>query len=313
MKQVLITGASGFVGSNVLQYLITHTDWEFTAICSWRHRGNPLNLRQIEEHNRLEILSHDLTAPIPDIGPFDYILNLASESHVDRSIKEPAEFIENNISTTLQTLEYARRYKPDAFIQFSTDEVYGAKDHEEWDVLLPGNPYAASKAAQEMIAIAYWKTYGLPIIITNCNNIVGPGQHKEKFVPKAASLIKKGERVHIHTTPQGVGRRYWNPVENVADALLFILTYIAPHHYVASYLDRPDRFSIGGGEELNNLEMAHLIAAKLGKTLRYEFVEANKVRPGYDEFYAASSGALEREGWKPPKTLEEGLEWLNRT
>lgn len=308
MKRVLISGASGFIGSNVLQYLHdVNTDWEFRALCSWRHRGSPRNLFFSK---RLTVETVDLRGPIPDSGEYDYILNLASESHVDRSITDPVNFIENNVSTTLQMLEYARKHKPSVFIQFSTDEVYGAKHHEEWDVLLPGNPYAASKAAQEMIAIAYWKTYRVPVVITNSNNIIGPNQDIEKFVPKVASRLRKRERVPIHVTPHGPGRRYWNPVENVSDALNFILRELKPNSYVEDMVDRPDRFSLGGGMELNNLQMAQLIAKTMGKSLLYDEVQAEKIRPGYDEFYAASSGMLENLGWKPPITLEEGLSWL---
>lgn len=308
MKRVLISGASGFIGSNVLQYLHdVNTDWEFRALCSWRHRGSPRNLFFSK---RLTVETVDLRGPIPDSGEYDYILNLASESHVDRSITDPVNFIENNVSTTLQMLEYARKHKPSVFIQFSTDEVYGAKHHEEWDVLLPGNPYAASKAAQEMIAIAYWKTYRVPVVITNSNNIIGPNQDIEKFVPKVASRLRKRERVPIHVTPHGPGRRYWNPVENVSDALNFILRELKPISYVEDMVDRPDRFSLGGGMELNNLQMAQLIAKTMGKSLLYDEVQAEKIRPGYDEFYAASSGMLENLGWKPPITLEEGLSWL---
>lgn len=301
MKRVLITGASGFIGSGVLAYMLEHTDWEFTCVCSWRHMGNPLH---ITPGPRVRVVTHDLVGPLPDLGDFDYILNLASESHVDRSIKFPVEFIENNVSSTINVLEYARLHVPERFIQFSTDEVYGAQQHEEWDILLPSNPYAASKAAQEMVAIAYWSTYKLPIVITNSNNIVGPNQNKEKFVPKLIDLISRDQTVVIHTANGVPGKRYYNPVQNVANALLFILGLDDSRF---DRLDRPTRFNLPGGEEYNNLEMAQRIADILGKDLHYQIEDAEISRPGYDQFYPHTEGMLTELGWKPPYDLVSEL------
>lgn len=298
--RALITGSSGFIGSHVLRYLLQDTDWDFVCVCSWRHRGSPL---RIQPGDRVEVVTHDLTGVMPDLGPFEYILNLASESHVDRSIAEPVPFIENNVSSTLQLLEYARKYPPLCFVQFSTDEVFGTTNHAETDILNPSNPYAASKAAQEMIAMAYRRTYKIPIVITNSNNIVGEGQDAEKFVPKIARLIKDGEEVTIHTVNGRPGMRYYNPVENVASALLYILDL--PHD-----AEETPRYGLTGGKRLDNLEMAHLVARILDKPLKYRLVDAELTRPGYDQFYPETTGKLEALGWKPPLTLEEGMQWL---
>jgi dTDP-glucose 4,6-dehydratase len=306
VTRCLITGASGFIGSNVLRYALEHTDWDFTCPCSWRHKGNPLN---VPRDRRAEVETMDLTGPIPDLGYFDYILNLGSESHVDRSIAHPVSFIENNVSSVLQVLEYARKYPPKVFLHFSTDEVYGAAEHAEWDVLLPSNPYAASKAAQEMIALAYWRTYNVPLVITNSNNIVGPNQDPEKFVPKIAALIRRNETVTIHVTPEGPGRRHYNPVDNVSDALLFILEQ-EPARYPDS--SRPDRYNLAGGKELDNLEMATLVAEVMDLPLTYVTIPAEDVRPGYDLFYPKTDGRLTEMGWRPVVDLREGLAWLSR-
>lgn len=302
----LITGASGFIGSGVLEYLLVNTNWDFTCLCSWKHHGSPTN---IYPNPRVTVVTHDLTAPIPNIGGFDYILNFASESHVDRSIAEPVPFIENNVSSILQLLEYARQQPPSVFLHFSTDEVYGAvSGHHDWDVLLPSNPYAASKAAQEMIAYAYWRTYGVPVVITNSNNIVGPNQHVEKFVPKLIYLIANDRTVTIHTSNGKPGVRHYNSVRNVASALAFILEQYVPYYEDGEELLA--RYSLPGGQMVNNLEMAEMIARLMGKKLNATFLDAELVRPGYDSFYPEVDGTLTDLGWKPPFTLEDELRAL---
>lgn len=302
-KRVLITGADGFIGSNVLQYLLNNTDWEFTCICSFRHMGSPLN---IPLSNRVKIITADLRGVVPEIGDFDYILHLASESHVDRSQADPVNFVENNISITLQILEYARKHPPERFILFSTDEVYGAREHDDWDILLTTSPYSASKGSQELITMSYFNSYGVPAIITNCNNVIGPNQHPEKFVPKLVKLIKAGKMVDLHIHKGKYGRRIYNPVENVGSALKFILSQpYKPHGQF------PPRYSILGGEELDNLQIAELVAEILGKELKYRDIEATTVRPGYDKFYSQSNEEkLFDLGWRPPRTLKEGLQWI---
>jgi dTDP-glucose 4,6-dehydratase len=296
-KRVLITGASGFIGSNVLNYLLEKTDWTFVCLCSWRHRGNPLNVPRVK---RVEVITHDLRGPIPELGHFDYILNLASESHVDRSITHPVTFVENNIRLMLSVLEYARDHQPNVFLQFSTDEVFGTPDDGPPGIFAPSNPYAASKAAQEMLAMAWHATYDVPILITNSNNVIGPNQDSEKFVPKIVDLISRGELVDIHTFGGHLGRRFYNPVNNVADAILFVLNGFYGY----------DRVSIPGGVEMNNLEVATLIAKILGRDLDYELVEVSDIRPGYDTAYQEADNLLFDLGWTPPETLEEGLQWI---
>lgn len=306
-KRVLLTGVSGFVGSNVLEYLLEHTDWSFVCPCSWKHRGNPLRINP--KNNRVSIVTMDITAPIPDLGKFDYIINLASESHVDRSIKDPTGFVSNNVMLMLRVLEYARNHGVKKFLQFSTDEVYGATHHKEWDILLPSNPYAASKGAQELLCIADWKTFGTPVIITNSNNIIGKNQDREKVIPKFIDLIARDQELTIHVGKNGKpGRRYYNPVENIADALLFILSKCEPATH--NHFSRPDRYSLPGGESLDNLELAQKIAALLGKELKYKLVDAETIRPGYDDFYPEPESEIIEYGWKPVKTFDQSLKEL---
>lgn len=306
-KKLLLSGASGFIGANVLKYLLAHTDNEFTCLASWRHKGDPFRLADLNRTYaaRVDVVTHDLTGPLPEMGQFDYILNLASESHVDRSIQDPVPFIENNIKSALSMLEYAREHMPQVFVQFSTDEVYGSNspdaDIEEWGTILPSNPYAGSKAAQEAIAISYWRTYNLPVVITNTNNIIGPGQDVEKFVPKIVKAVLRGEEVTIHSCQGVIGSRCYNPVDNVADALRFILCLSVAKE------GRPDRYNLGGGVSLDNLELAQLIAKVLDYPLLYRTMEVEGIRPGYDKSYARAHGRLNKLGWSPPVSFDEGL------
>jgi len=290
-KRVLITGASGFVGSHVLNYLLEKTDWTFVCPCSFRHKGNPL---RIEKNDRVEVPTLDLTGVIPSLGDFHYILNLASESHVTRSIQDPVPFVENNISLALQVLEYARKHPPELALHFSTDEVFGDSGGSE---LNPSNPYAASKASQELIAMAYERTYSIPVVITNSNNIIGSGQDKEKFVPKIASEIRKDYTVYLHTSGGQFGSRYYNHATNVAAALLFIIENGI----------RDGRYNIPGGEKLNNLEMARAVAELLGEELHYKQVDAEVDRPGYDKTYPEPDSKLTNLGFKPPISFKDGL------
>lgn len=305
MTRVLLTGASGLVGAHVLDYLLEHTDWEFICVCSWRHRGNPLRLQKHVDNPRVDILTHDLVGVMPDMGYFDYILNLASESHVDRSISDPVPFVMNNMELMLRVLEYARKYPPKLLIQFSTDEVFGHTE-EVSDVLWPSNPYSASKASQELIVSAYRKTYNIQAVVTNSNNIIGEGQDPEKYVAKLAEQIRNGEIVTVHTQNGNLGRRRYNPVMNVGAGLLFLIEHYEP----VDQHSRTPRFGLTGGRELDNLEMAKLVAEVMGRELKYELKDVATVRPGYDERYPKVNTKLEEMGFEPPQTLEQGLEWL---
>jgi len=198
-KRVLLTGASGFVGSHVLRHLLVNTDWDIVCPVTFTHKGVQDRIRLSVEDNpeyfkRVKLIHVDLSAPLSSVtahafGRIDYVLNLASESHVDRSIEEPAPFVINNVQLICYLLDWARNTDHlDKFVHISTDEVYGpapiGHDHVEWeDLHFPSNPYSASKAAQEDICYAYWRTYGVPLIVTNTMNIIGEMQDTEKFVP----------------------------------------------------------------------------------------------------------------------------------
>lgn len=318
-KRVLLTGAGGFVGSHTLRHLLVNTDWEIVITDSFRHKGTTDRVAtQLagQDRSRVQVFVHDLRVPISSIlarkmGKLDYIISMASESHVDRSIAEPRDFIDNNVQLMLTLLEYSREYPVTKFLQVSTDEVYGpapnGHNHAEWETYLPSNPYSASKAAQESICFAYWRTYGLPLIITNTMNIIGELQDAEKFVPMVMQKVAKGEPMTIHASKTGeIGSRFYLHARNQADALLYLLKHVEPVRFGAS--DKPDKFHIVGEREINNLEMAQLVARYMGKPLKYELVDFHSSRPGHDLRYALDGTKLAELGWKAPFSLEESLQ-----
>src|SRR3990167_8159103 len=319
-KRVLLTGISGFIGSHLMSHLLKNTDYEIVGIASWEHKGLPTRVAEDENYkkdiHRVKIITHDLSTPITSdlierIGHIDYILNLASDSHVDRSITDPVPFVLNNVKVALNMLEFARICKPKLFLQFSTDEVYGQakKDeyHKEWDAIKPSNPYSASKACQENLAIAYFRTYNVPVIITNCMNVFGQFQGKEKFLPLVIDKVMKGEIVYIHGYPdkQEAGTRFYLHARNISSAIQFIIENVEPKSYPE--IDRPERFNIVGDVELDNLTFAKMIAEILGKELKYEIVSFHASRPGHDLRYALDGQKIKDYGFSYPINFEESL------
>lgn len=329
-QKVLITGIGGFIGSHCLEYFLENTDWQIFGIDSFRHKGTISRLNEIVNYNpkRVKLLVHDLTVPIDrqlenqllerslhgEIIPFDIIINMASDSAVERSVTNPVACWRNNCDLVVNMLEFARANPPKMFIQISTDEVYGeagAKGHHEWDVILPSNPYSASKAAQEALAISYWRTYNLPVVVMNIMNAVGEWQDKEKFLPKCIWKIATDQTMEIYGEPGNIGSRYYIHCKNVADAICFLSERLP-----ARYLDgepRPDRYNIVGDIEMDNLEAAKYIATVMGKELKYKLVPSESARPGYDKRYALDGTKMSKLGWKSPiptlKAIERIVKW----
>lgn len=318
--RVLLSGSSGFVGSHVLRHLLANTDWEIICPVTFRHRGNSDRIASALAgndgwHRRVQVVICDLAAPVSEttaarFGPVDEIWNVASDSHVDRSITEPAGFTENNVALMLHLLDYARKARPRLFLQMSTDEVYGPAPggyrHREWDRILPSNPYSASKAAQEAISIAYWRTYGVPVVISNTMNIIGEMQDAEKMVPKTIRSLLRGEPVAVHVSPEGVsGSRFYLHARNLADAWLWISRNRAPQMYPEH--DLPLRYNIVGEREVLNTELVSFIGSTLGIEPRVEPVNFHESRPGHDLRYALDGGKLAGEGWSAPVSLDESL------
>ena len=324
MKRLLLTGIGGSIAAHFLQHFMENTDWEVVGVDSFRHKGWMDRVVEVtKDHEdwkkRITIITHDLNAPFSElterkIGHIDYIISMASLSDVEASIKDPVPFIQNNVNLIINLLEYARKAKPETFIQISTDEVYGAVSskyddlRKEWDPIVPSNPYAASKSCQEAIAISYWRTYSVPLIITNTMNNFGEMQQSSKFPAMLQKWIASGKKVTIHGKPGEIGSRSYIHSKNFADAILFLLNNCPPHMHEPNKADKPDRYNIAGDKQLDNLELAHVISDLMGvEKLDYELVDTHTQRPGHDPHYGLDNTKIMSKGWTPPATFEDSM------
>ena len=327
MKNVLITGGAGFIAHHLIYYLIKNTDWNFICLDRLDYSGNLNRLNSIlndmppNHKSRIKILYHDLKSEInpwikKEIGKIDIILHLAAGSHVDRSIDNPMEFVLDNVVGTANILEYARTInesnKLERFIYFSTDEVFGPApkgiDYKENDRYNSTNPYSATKAGGEELAVAYENTYRLPIYITHTMNVFGERQHPEKFIPMCIKKVRDGESITIHSdkTKTIPGTRHYIHAEDVAEAIYFLLTNNINIEYDYGGAKCP-KFNIVGSEELDNLELAKIIADSQGKVLKYEMVDFHSSRPGHDLRYSLSGEKMKKLGWQPSIKLTERI------
>lgn len=239
-------------------------------------------------------------------------------THVDNSIEDPAAFVRSNVIGTMEVLQFARRLQSrlKRFVYFSTDEVFGPApkgvEFEEWARYNSTNPYSATKAAGEELALAWANTYKLPVIVTHCMNCFGERQHPEKFVPSTVKKILGGQLITVHADPSKTqpGSRHYIHCRNVADALCFLLE----KHQVPDGMPVRDKFNIRGEQEVDNLELVRrvhkIMEEAMGTTfeLRTELVDFHGTRPGHDLRYALSGKKLEEMGWKPPADFDESLE-----
>jgi dTDP-glucose 4,6-dehydratase len=324
MKKVLITGGAGFIAHHMIGYLLNHTDWQITTLDRLDYSGNLNRLHDLivsfdpEVRKRVKVVHHDLKAELnplvrSEIGQVDYILHLAAGSHVDRSIEYPMEFVLDNVVGTCNILEFARtQTNLERFVYFSTDEVFGpAPDgikYKENDRYNSTNPYSASKAGGEELAVAYENTYGLPVYITHTMNVFGERQHPEKYIPMCIRKIRDGETITIHSdkTCTIPGSRHYIHAEDVSSAILFLLNYEDTFEPTWGDAKCP-KFNIVGSEELNNLELAQIIAAAQGKDLKYQLIDFHSSRPGHDLRYALDGSKMKELGWEPAKSVKERI------
>ncbi|QXW26498.1 dTDP-glucose 4,6-dehydratase [Acinetobacter johnsonii] len=318
----LITGGAGFIGSAVIRYIINHTEDEVLNIDKLTYAGNLESLIGVENNARYSFQQIDicdaaaLEQAVSGFQP-DIVMHLAAESHVDRSIDGPAEFIQTNIVGTYTLLEVLRKYwmpleadKKNSFRfhHISTDEVYGDLEgtedlFTETTSYAPSSPYSASKASSDHLVRAWHRTYGLPVIVTNCSNNYGPYHFPEKLIPLMILNALEGKDLPVYGNGQQI--RDWLFVEDHARAL----------YRVASQGQVGETYNIGGHNEKQNIEVVKTICALLDELqpradqLSYaSFITYVTDRPGHDLRYAIDASKIAKElGWKPEETFETGL------
>tara|TARA_B100001057_G_scaffold492599_1_gene585300 strand:+ start:4143 stop:5165 length:1023 start_codon:yes stop_codon:yes gene_type:complete len=329
MKRVLITGGAGFIAHHLIGQILETTDWEIISLDRLDYSGNLNRLHDImltfdpSTRKRVKIVHHDLKAEInslvrSEIGKVDYILHLAAGSHVDRSIDYPMEFVMDNVVGTCNILEFAR-YQPnlERFVYFSTDEVFGPAPsgikYNENDRYNSTNPYSATKAGGEELAVAFHNTYNIPIYITHTMNVFGERQHPEKFIPMCIKKARDGESITIHSdsTKTIPGSRHYIHAEDVASAVLFLLHHDGTFSPTWGNAKCP-KFNIVGSEELNNLELAKIIADAQEKELFYEMVDFHSSRPGHDLRYALNGDKMKQLGWEPSKSVRDRINQVTK-
>ena len=317
----LVTGGAGFIGSAVIRHLIENTEHEVVNVDKLTYAGNLQSLEGVSDSSRYSFEKVDICdaaeiARVYKEHQPDIVMHLAAESHVDRSIDGPGEFIKTNIFGTYTLLDEGRKYyntldeerkKSFRFHHISTDEVYG--DLEGTDELFtettpyaPSSPYSASKASSDHLVRAWQRTYGFPTLVTNCSNNYGPYQFPEKLIPLVTLNALEGKPLPIYG--KGDQIRDWLYVEDHARALVL----------VATEGKIGETYNIGGHNEKQNIEVVRTICKILDKKVPREkpyeeLITFVKDRPGHDVRYAIDASKIERElGWKPEETFETGLE-----
>lgn len=313
MQKILVTGGAGFIGHHFCEHILKSSNAEIVILDRLNYASSGFDrLRDVKvyDNKRVRVFTHDITLPIVDglakeIGPIDYIVHMAAETHVDNSITNPEPFVAANVIGTMRMLEYARTLpKLRMFCYFSTDEVFGPapgdKLYKEWDRYNSGNPYSASKAAGEELCLAWANSYKVPVVITHCMNVIGERQDVEKFVPKCIRACLTGEKVYIHSNKDKTkaGTRFYIHARNVADAIWTLMQ--------RGY-NGTDKFNIVGEKEVDNLTLAKMISEIVGKPLNYEMVDFHSSRPGHDLRYGLDGSKMKFLGWEPPKKFEDSL------
>ena len=313
--KILLTGGSGFIGSNFVRYVLReHPEHSIVNLDALTYSGNPENLADVENNPRYEfvhgnILDIELCSSL--MPKVDAVVHMAAESHVDRSLIDARPFVESNVLGTQTLLDALRKNDPGntkPFVHVSTDEVFGDLPLDQPHLKFtedtpyaPSSPYSSSKAGSDLIAMAYHHTFGMDVRITNCSNNFGPYQFPEKVIPLFVTNLIEGKKVPLYGDGKNV--RDWLHVEDHNEAVLTVL----------EKGQAGERYCIGGNNERSNLELTHSILDIMGKT--HEMIEPVTDRLGHDRRYAIDATKLKTQlGWEPtrsswPTALEQTVKW----
>lgn len=297
---IFVTGGAGFIGSNYVRHVLGSSDDSVTVFDALTYAGNLDNLRDLEDDARYAFVKGDITdrdAVAAAMDGHDAVVHFAAESHVDRSIASPDEFVHTNCDGTNVMCDVARRVGVDRFVHISTDEVYGSIEKgsfTESDRLTPRSPYSASKAGSDLIALSYHTTYGLPVLVTRSSNNFGPYQFPEKVIPLFVTNLLEGKKVPLYG--DGMNVRDWCYVEdNCAGVDLVLRRGVVGEVY-----------NIGGGNEIPNRELTDTILQILG--LDESMIEYVEDRLGHDRRYSIDIGKVAALGWTPSREFHEALD-----
>lgn len=304
-KKVLVTGGSGFIGGNFVQYMVNkYPDYDIFNLDLLTYAGDLTKHREIEKKDnyhfvKADIADREVIISLFEKEKFDYVLHFAAESHVDRSITDPGIFVQTNVIGTQVLLDASKGISIKKFVHISTDEVYGELDFDpltfftEDTPIQPNSPYSASKASSDLLVRAYHETYGLPVNITRCSNNYGPYHFPEKLIPLTISRVLNGHKVPVYGDGKNI--RDWLHVYDHCVAIDLVL-----HNGVNGEV-----YNVGGHNERTNLEVVKTIISNLGKS--EELIEFVTDRLGHDKRYAINPTKLEQLGWKPTYTFETGI------
>lgn len=297
--RILVTGGAGFIGSNFVHYLLDETDHEVLTLDALTYAGSKSNLDGVHLDARHDFVKGDIrNRDLVDdlVAKVDAIINFAAESHVDRSIESAEPFVSTNVRGTQVLLDAAVSNDIERFVQVSTDEVYGEIDEgkfRESDTLHPRNPYAATKAGGDLLALSYQTTHNLPVLVTRSCNNYGPRQHDEKLIPKFITNAAAGRSLPVYGDGSNV--REWIYVRDNCRAIATVLTEGTVGEI----------YNVGSDDELQNIEVARRILDEVGASS--DLVKFVEDRPGHDQRYSLDTTRIRELGWEPEWSFEEGL------
>ena len=298
-SKFLVTGGAGFIGSNFVRKIVS-LGYKVNVLDKLTYAGNLENIRSFIESGQIVFFQGDICDPLitsEALDGVDVVVNFAAESHVDRSIENSLDFVRTNVLGTENLLARSLKAGVKTFIQISTDEVYGSIETGSWtenSQIAPNSPYSASKAAGDLLALAYFRTHGLDVRITRCSNNYGPYQLDEKLVPTLITRLIKNERLPIYGN--GLNQREWIFVDDHCSAVFLVLQKGVPGNI----------YNIGSGLEMNNLEMAHKLVEIFGRST--DLIEFVPDRKGHDFRYSVDSQKVRELGFTCSVSFEEGIQ-----